>query len=203
MIPPFQMPRSGRLRNYIKEIAESPRFEKLSFIPPFLILIVELILLEHAIRIQVTYVIELTLVILALSIIEIIFVAEEIHENYIRTNFDRILTIKLDDFIIEHRERNVKHIVEEFIEKYPKYSSHRSEIYHIACQVKETHKKEAWEKILNEKLKKYIKRKKKKNVDEIVGAFIKKYPSYKKYPGKVYVMVCQILEVPEDKKAND
>ena len=107
MIPPFQMPRSGRLRNYIKEIAESPRFEKLSFIPPFLILIVELILLEHAIRIQVTYVIELTLVILALSIIEIIFVAEEIHENYIRTNFDRILTIKLDDFIIEHRERNV------------------------------------------------------------------------------------------------
>ena len=193
------MPRSGRLRNYIKEVAESPRIEKLSFIPPFLVLIVELILLQHAISMQVLYVIELTLVLIALSIIELIFVAREIHEHYIKTNFDRVLTIRLDDFMIEHREKNVKHVVEEFIEKYPKYSSQRSEIYHIACQIKETHKEEAWEKTLNEKLKKYIKRKKKKHVDEIVEAFIKKYPAYKKYPGKVYIMTCQILGVPEKK----
>jgi hypothetical protein len=187
------MPRSGRLRNYIKEVAESPRIEKLSFIPPFLVLIVELILLQHAISIQVLYVIELTLVLIALSIIEIIFVAEEIHDHYKRTIFDRILTIRLDDFITERREKNVKHLVEEFIETYPKYSHHRSGIYHIACQIMETHKEEAWEKILKEKLNKFIKRRKKMTVDEITRAFIQKNPAYKKHPGKVYIMASQIL----------
>jgi hypothetical protein len=93
------MPRSGRLRTYITELAESPRTEKISFIPPFLVLLVEIILLRHAIVIESSYVIALTTILLVLSIIEIILVSREIHEHYQRSNFDRILTIRLDDFM--------------------------------------------------------------------------------------------------------
>jgi len=119
------MPRSGRLRRHIREFTGSSRAEKLSFIPPFLVLIVEIILLQHAIRIQVDYVIELTIILLILSAIEIILVSREMHKHYQRSNFDRILTIRLDDFIIERKKKNVKELVEEFIEKYPHYSSYR------------------------------------------------------------------------------
>jgi len=187
------MPRSGRFRSYIKELAESPRSEKLSFIPPFLVIIVELILLEHAISIQVAYVIELTLVLVVLSVIELIFVAQEIHEHYQASNFDRILTIRLDDFIMERkRVGNVKQLVEEFTETYPKYSDHRDLIYHIACQIMETHEEEAWEKTLNDELRKFIKRKKKMNVDDILAAFLKKNPTYRRHRGKIYQSICQI-----------
>ena len=194
------MPRSGRLRSYIREVAESPRFEKISFIPPFLVLIVELILLEHAISIQVIHVIQLTLILLILSIIEIIFVAEEIHEHYTRGAFDRILTIRLDDFIIERKGKNVKKLVEEFIEVYPDYSHHRNEIYHIACQIMETHREEKWEKELRIPIQKFLRRNKRKNLQEIVGLFIKKHPKYKKNPEDVYHMASQMMEAMRIKK---
>jgi len=194
------MPRSGRLRRHIREFTGSSRAEKLSFIPPFLVLIVEIILLQHAIRIQVDYVIELTIILLILSAIEIILVSREMQKHYQRSNFDGILTIRLDDFIIERKKKNVKELVEEFIEKYPHYSSYRNEIYHITCQIMETHKEEALEKALDDKLKKFIKRRKKMNVDEILEAFIKKYPKYRKHPGKVYRVACQVMGVSKEKK---
>ena len=102
------MPRSGRIRIYIREIAESPTTEKLSFIPPFPILIVECILLIHAITINEIPVVILTMILLILSIIEMILVFQEIHEHSQRNNFDKILTIKLDDFMLERRNNNVK-----------------------------------------------------------------------------------------------
>ena len=95
------MPRSGRLRLFIKELAESPKIEKLSFIPPFLVLLVEIILLQHALAIYEPYVIGLTTLLLILSVTEIILVAQEIHEHYQIKNFERILTIKLDDFVFQ------------------------------------------------------------------------------------------------------
>jgi len=133
------MPRSGRLRNFIREYKESPRFEKLSFIPPFLIIIVEGVLLVHALTIDVPniMVVELTTILLIISVVEILFVGEEIHEHYRRTNFDRILTIRLDDFIIKSKKKNVKLLVEEFIEVHSSYRNQRDEIYHIACQIME------------------------------------------------------------------
>lgn len=114
------MPRSGRIRSFIREYEESPRLEKLSFIPPFLILIVEGVLLAHALTINVPdiMVVELTMILLIISIVEIIFVSTEIHEHYTNSNFDRILTIKLDDFITERKEINVKKIVTDFTEQY-------------------------------------------------------------------------------------
>jgi hypothetical protein len=196
------MPRSGRLRTYLKEYSESPRFEKLSFIIPFLVLIVEIILLGHAISINEGYVIILTLTLLILSIIEINLVAREIHEHYLTTNFDRILTIKLDDFITENKNKNVQFLVEEFIKQYQEYKSHRNEIYHIACQILETHKEELWEKELYKNLIKFLKDKKKMNVDDILKEFLEKNPKYTKRPGKVYSMICVYLGLKEKKKFN-
>ena len=129
------MVRSRRLRNYLKEVSESDKFEKLSLILPFLVLIVEIILIEHAIRIKVYYVIHLTSILLILSIIEILFIIEELHEHYIKGNFERILTIRLDDFILQTKMKNVKFIIEEFIEEYPEYKKHWNKLYHIACQI--------------------------------------------------------------------
>jgi len=188
------MPRSGRLRAFIREYKESPRFEKLSFIPPFLILFVEGVLLAHAFTIDAPdiMVVELTTILLVISLVEILFVSREMHEHYQRGNFDRILTIKLDDFIIQRKDKNVKKIVTDFIEQHSEYDRHRSEIYHITCQIMETHKEEAWEEILVDKLEKFVKRRKKMNVDDLLKAFIKKYPNYKKYRTKIYEKICQI-----------
>jgi len=188
------MPRSGRLQTFIKEYKESPRYEKLSFIPPFLILFVEGVLLIHAFTIDVPdiMVVELTTILVIISIIEILFVSREMHEHYQRGNFDRILTIKLDDFIIQKKGKNVKKIVTDFIEQHKEYDRHRSEIYHITCQIMETHKEEAWDEELTGKLEKFIKRRKKMNVDGLLESFIKKYPTYKKYKGKIYEKICQI-----------
>jgi len=190
------MPRSGRLRNFIKEYSESPRTDKISFIPPFLIIIVEGILLTHALTIDVPdiMIVELTMVLLIISIIEIILVFKEIHEHYMSSSFDRILTIRLDDFVLQQKEKNVKKIVEDFIDMHPDYNVHRNEIYHITCQIMETHKEEAREEALMSKLKPFIKRRKKKNVDQIIKAFTKKYPQYKKYRAEVYEKTCQLME---------
>jgi len=188
------MPRSGRLRNFIKEYKESPRFEKLSFIPPFLILIFEVVLIAHALTIDVPdiMVVELTTVLLIISIVEILFVSQEIHRHYQSTNFDRILTIRLDDFIIKRKKKNVKLLVEEFIEAHPNYRRHRNEIYHIACQILETHNEEAIETSVENSLKIFFNKNKKKNVDDILKEFVNKYPKYKKYSADIYQKICQL-----------
>jgi hypothetical protein len=188
------MPRSGRLRNFIREYKESPRFEKMSFIPPFIILIVEGILLIHALTIDVPdiMVVELTMILLAISIVEIYFVFGEMHRHYTQNNFDKILTIRLDDFITERKEKNVKKIVTDFIDKYPEYSAKRNEIYHTTCQILETHKEEEIEKEIEGKLKTFVRRRKKANVDKIVEEFVKKYTKYKGFRGEVYEITCRL-----------
>jgi len=145
------MPRCGRLRSVIQEYNESPKAKKLSFVVPFLILALEIILITHSMLYQEFFVMTLTMVLLAISIIEIALVSTEMHEEYVKSNFDRILTIELDDFITEKREKNVKRIVTGFIEKHPEYRVKRNEIYHITCQILETHKKELTEKKLIKK----------------------------------------------------
>ena len=194
------MPRSGRLRNFIREYSESPRTDRISFIPPFLIIIVEGILLAHALTIDVPdiMVVELTTVLLIISVIEIILVFKEIHEHYMSSNFDRILTIRLDDFVLQQKEKNVKKIVEDFIDMHLHYKNHRNKIYHITCQIMETHKEEAREEALMSKLKPFIKLRKKKNIDQIIKAFMKKYPQYKKYRAEVYENTCQLMENPKN-----
>jgi len=194
------MPRSGRLRTFIREYKESPKLEKASFIPPFIILALEVILIIHAMILQEFYVIILTSFLLVISIIEIILVSLEIHEHYTKINFDKILTIRLDDFITEKKEKNVRKIVTEFIEKYPTYQAHRNEIYHTTCQIFETHRDEAIEKNLETKLKKFIKRKKRANVDDIVESFVKKFPKYKGCRVEIYEISCQIMTIPSNKK---
>ena len=194
------MVRVGRLRNFLHELAESPLIEKISFVLPFFVIVIDIIILEHAIRIKETYIIVLTTLLFFLSVFEITVVTGEIHDRYQQSNFERTLTIRLDDFILERKKNNVKKIVEEFTEIYPHYRNHRNEIYHITCQIMETHKEEALERALSDKLKKFIKRRKKMNVDDILEAFIKKYPNYKKYRAEIYQKTCQIKGVSEDKE---
>jgi len=189
------MPRSGRLRTFIREYKESPKTEKLSFIPPFLILIVEAVLLLHALTIDVPdiMVVELTGILLIISFVEILFVSREINEHYTKNNFDRVLTIKLDDFITSKKEKNVKRIVEDFINENPQYKKNRSAIYHTTCQILQTHEEHKVEQEIYFKLKQIIRRKRRATVDEIVEWFTKKYPKYKKYRSEIYEKTCQIL----------
>lgn len=194
------MPRSGRLRSFISEYKESPRVEKLSFVIPFLILALELILLIHATIEHAMVVIILTSILLIISIIEIILVSLEMHEEYIQRNYDKILTIKLDDFITEKKGKNVKKIVSEFVEMHPQYNNHRHEIYHTTCQILETHEEEKIEKELESKLKTYVKRRKKLNVDDIVEDFVKKYPKYKGLRVEVYEKTCQLKGINPNSK---
>ena len=188
------MPRSPHIRSYINELAESKTVEKLSFFPPFLILFVECILLIHAIQEQVLYVIELTIILVVLSVIEIFLVITELHEHYKQMNFDRILTIKLDDFILDHKFKNVQVICNQFLDEYPQYNNERNEVYHIACQILETHKKELWEHDLEKDLNAFIKTTKYTVVDDILKAFLKKHHKYKSNPGKTYKRICEILD---------
>ena len=186
------MPRCGRLRTFIREYSESSRTDKISFIPPFIILALEIILIIHAYMVQELFVISLTAILLIISIIEILLVSLEIHEHYQTNNFDRILTIRIDDFITEKKEKNVRKIVEEFITEYPDYNKNRNEIYHTTCQILETHREEKIVKEIFTKLEKFIKRNKKKNVDEIVESFVEKFPKFKKYRIEVYEKTCQL-----------
>lgn len=189
------MPRSGRLRSFIREYRESPRTNKLSFIPPFLILILEIILFSYAYINNEIPVMVLTLILLTISIIEAILVSREIHEHYIQTNFDKILTIRLDDFITEKKEKNVKKIVTDYIDQYPQYNAHRNEIYHTTCQILETHKVEKIEHEIENKLKLFIRKRKKANVDEIVKGFVNKFPKYKGYRIEIYEKTCILLGI--------
>jgi len=189
------MPRCGRLRTFIQGYNQSQRAQKLSFLVPFFILILEIILLTHAIIEYQIFVILLTSILLIISFVEIILVTREMHKEYLQSNFDRILTIKLDDFITEKKEKNVKKIVSDFIEKHPDYYSYRNEIYRTTCQILETHKEETIEKEISEKLNNFIKRNKKLNVDEIVENFVKKYPKYKRYRAEIYEITCKVLDI--------
>jgi hypothetical protein len=186
------MPRCGRIRNCVNEIAVSPTIEKIMFIPPFLVLIVEIILIRHAILIEEAYVIILTVILLILSVIEIILVFGEIHKHYKQNNFDRILTIRLDDFILESKKKNIKEIIDKFLEKNPKYEKNRDDVYHITCEIMETHKMEKRQKEIYILLKKYIKRRKKMSVDDALSSFLKKKPKYRKFRDEIYQMICQI-----------
>lgn len=135
------MVRCSRLRCFLREVAKSPFFEKLSFSLPFLVITIDIIILEHAIRIQESYIIACTLFLFFLSLFEIIIVSSELHRNYQRSNFEKILTIKLDDFIDGKKVYNIKTLIEDFLTLNPEYRTHRNDVYQITCQILETHDK--------------------------------------------------------------
>ena len=184
------MVRIWRLCNFLRQTFESPLIEKLSFILPFIVISVDVVLIEHAIRINEHYIIVLTVILFILSIVDIIVVTIELHKNYQKSNLRRILTIKLDDFIIESEEKNVKKIIGDFIKKYPEYRNIRNEVYHLSCKIMETHEEEKIEKIIEQQLKKFFKENKKMNVDQILKEFLRNYPKYKKYRSEIYEKIC-------------
>ncbi len=190
------MPRCGRIRTFIQNYNQSPRANKLSFFLPYLILILEIILLIDATIIDPNLFIALiTLILVIISTIEIIIVTKQLRKKVIESNFDKILTIKLDDYITKKREKNLKKIISDFLNDHPEYYKHRNKIYHTTCQILETHEKEELEKDIIDKLKVFIKNNKKADVDQIVKKFMQKYPEYKQYPTEIYEKTCKLLKL--------
>jgi len=142
------MARCSRTRSFFSEVVKSPFGEKLSFLLPFFVITIDIIILEHAIRIQETYIIACTLFLFFLSLFEIIIVSRELHRNYQKSNFEKTLTIKLDNFISEKKGYNIKKIIEDFIALNPEYSAHKNDVYQITCQIIETRKEGTVEKLI-------------------------------------------------------
>ena len=121
------LPRCGRIKTFLKDYKQSPKAYKLSFFLPYLILVLELILLIDATIIDFNLIIIIiTLILVIISVAEIILVTREIHNKIQTSNFEKILTIKLDDFITKKREKNVKIIISDFLDKYPEFYKHRN-----------------------------------------------------------------------------
>jgi hypothetical protein len=137
------MPRCIRIRTFIQDYNQSPRIKKLSFFLPFLILALELIVLIDALVISNLIIVSITIILVAISVLEIIFVTREIHSKILESNFDKIITIKLNDFVTNKREKNVEIITSDFLEQYPEYDKYRNKIYLTTCQILETQQKDS------------------------------------------------------------
>ena len=129
------MVRYSKLRKFLTEIAGSPVVEKISLILPFIILGIDIHILQYSLFRKDFEIILPATILLALSIVEIIVVIDEIHVTARKMNMERELTIKLEKFIFDNPKLNVKEIVNKFVEKHPEYKDLRKDIYHITCQI--------------------------------------------------------------------
>ena len=125
------MPRFSRCRSFICEVTTVPFVEKISLVLPILVLVIDIILIEHAIRINEHYIIFFTSVLFSLSVIEMVLVIREIHTNYNKNNLLKTLTIKVSDYMCNKKGRNVKILVSGFLSRHPEYLPYRDEIYRI------------------------------------------------------------------------
>ena len=133
------MPRFSKCRSLICEVTTVPIAEKISLVLPILVLVIDIILIEHAIRINEHYIIFFTSVLFSLSVIEMVLVIREIHTNYNKNNLLKTLTIKVSDYMCNKKGRNVKILVSGFLTRHPEYLPHRDEIYRIMCNIFEEH----------------------------------------------------------------
>ena len=129
------MARYSKLRKFLTEIAGSPSIEKISLILPFIILGIDIHILQYSLFRKDFEIVLPATILLALSIIEIIVVIDEIHVTARKMNMERELTIKLEKFIFDNPKLNVKEVVNKFMEKHPEYKDLRKDIYHITCQI--------------------------------------------------------------------
>ena len=129
------MARYSKLRKFLTEIAGSPLVEKISLILPFIILGIDIHILQYSLFRKDFEIVLPATILLALSIVEIIVVIDEIHVTARKMNMERELTIKLEKFIFDNPKLNVKEVVNKFMEKHPEYKDLRKDIYHITCQI--------------------------------------------------------------------
>ncbi len=134
------MVRCRRLRCFLRETFDSPLAEKLSFVLPFFIIAVDIILIEHALRINEHYIIFFTSILFLLSLTEIVVTIKDISGHHKKDDLERTITIELDRFIKTKDAENVKMLVEDFIKNHPQYNKHIGKVYHIACHIIEDKK---------------------------------------------------------------
>lgn len=189
------MPRSGAIREFIRDYYGSSRWEKLALIPPFIILFMELFLLGYDLNHDVDFiVIEFTLILVAISLVEIVIVGKEIHEHTHECDYREELAILLDDFIARSRYKSVKNILSSFINHYPQYRVYRSDIYRITCQILAVHKEKDLEEEITKKLRLYTRGKADLCEDELFSQFMDRHPKYHVYPDKVSELIAKVLE---------
>ncbi|HDM25158.1 MAG TPA: hypothetical protein ENG24_00980 [Thermoplasmatales archaeon] len=123
------------MRRFLSEIAGSPLVEKVSLILPFVILGIDVHILNYSLHRMDFEIVLPAVILLVLSLIEIVVVVDEIHVTALKMSRERELTIKLEKFVLENPELNVKDVVNRFIKKHPEYKELRRDIYHLVCQI--------------------------------------------------------------------
>ena len=130
------MPRYRWLRKRLIEITESSTVEKVLFVLPLFILALDLYMLNHAVSIRDINVIIPALILFIFSVIEILVAIDEIRERTLSNSLNKNLESKIKSVIRKSvDELTVKSIMEKTIEKYPELKGHKSELYHIVCQI--------------------------------------------------------------------
>jgi hypothetical protein len=85
------MVRCRRLRYFLRETFESPLAEKLSFLLPFIVITIDIILIEHAVRINEHYIIFFTSLLFLLSLLEIIVIMKDISNHHKKNTLETVL----------------------------------------------------------------------------------------------------------------
>ena len=126
-----------------------------------------------------------------LSIIESVVVLREIHKHYHQLIDERKIIIMLNDFIVKSNHKNVEKIVAEFLTAHPEFFNKKDTIYKNCYQILE-HRETLWKKKLTQRLTRFIKPRKQMHENDVVSAFIKEYPVYKKQTDEIYPKIDKI-----------
>jgi len=104
------------------------------------VITIDIILIEHAIRINEHYIMFFTMILFFLSLIEIIVIIKDISGHHKKDTLEKTITADLDKFMSKRQAENVKILVEDFIKNHPQYNKHIGKVYHIACHAIEDKK---------------------------------------------------------------
>ncbi len=132
----FWMVRFRKIRNRLREVAESTFTERLLLILPFFIMSLDLYLFIHALSLRDVYVIVPVLILLAFSIMEILVTLEEVHERAMEHKKYRDLEAKVRKAIGRAANNvTVRSLMNHILEEHPELRDHEKALYHVICQI--------------------------------------------------------------------
>jgi len=130
------MVRFRRIRNRLREIAESTTTERLLLILPFFIMSLDLYLFIHALSLRDIYVIIPVLILLAFSLMEIVVTLEEIHERALEHIKYKNLEAKVRKAMKKAKSGvTVRSLMNHILEEHPELKDHEKALYHVICQI--------------------------------------------------------------------
>ncbi|HDO19296.1 MAG TPA: hypothetical protein ENG74_01070 [Thermoplasmatales archaeon] len=133
-------------RSWLKEIVESTFVEKVLLMLPFVILVLDLYMLNHALHVNDVYVIMPATLLFIFSVAEIVVALDEIHEHAKESILSRKISSRVRSLIKNSNEKlTVKRVMALSLEKYPELKKYRKQLYHIVCQTLAERRKEETE----------------------------------------------------------